>query len=229
MLNLVSITGKSGRPGRGRPGMGWRPALALALGLGAFWLSASARAEKGAMELGLSGRWAWPQQDAGDFDPGLGYGFIFHYWLTRTTSIEAAYDYLQFQGPLPVDGEDKGQTYTASVIEAGVRYRPPVDFLLKPYVEGGAAYQFWEIKPGLSALEGISGANFAAFAGAGAEYEVLPTVTLGVGCRYLYLPMQTHLDHEVRTLAPGKYAIREVPFENVGIVSAGVELTWRFR
>jgi len=209
-----------------------RPAAALGLGcfLLLFFFSPPAfGSSKGAMEIGLSSHYAWPQQDVADLSPGLDYGAVFHYWLTRTTSVLVGLETVTFECPLKVDGRSKRLLFQAVMLELGVRYRPEVDFIFKPYLEAGVGYQFWSTDPSPSFLDSRSGNSLAYFAGLGLEREFAGRFTWGLNLRYHYFPMRENLEREVFTNPDGSYLVEKDAIREVVFVSAGFELTWRFR
>lgn len=227
MLNLCSIENNAikGAPGPARHRRYWT----MLLFLFSLLICSPSLAERGAMEIGLSSHYSWPQMDVDEFDPALDYGFIFHYWLNDTTSFQAGFEQLAFEGPLKVDGKDKGMVFDVGVIELGIRYRPEVDFLFKPYLEGGFGYQFWSTKPGASIIESRNGGTIAYFAGTGLEYEFYHTVTAGLNLRYRYMPMNEKLEEEAITIGPNLYDVKDTKLEMAGYPSAGFELVWRFK
>lgn len=227
MLNLCSIENKAikGASGLARRKRYWT----MLLFLFSFLICSPSPASRGAMEIGLSSHYAWPQMDMDEFDPAPNYGFFFHYWLNDTTSFELGFEQLAFQGPLKVDGNDKGMVFDVGVILFGIRYRPEVDFLFKPYLEGGFGYQTWKTKPGTSIIEGRNGGTVAYFAGTGLDYEFYHAVTAGLNLRYLYMPMNEKIESEAITIGPDLYDIKDTKLEMAGYPSAGLELVWRFK
>ncbi|HUT54260.1 MAG TPA: outer membrane beta-barrel protein [bacterium] len=206
----------------------WAAAAVL---LAALAVGAPARADggKGAMQIGLSSHCLWPQADADSLDPAFDYGVIFHYWLNSTTSIMAGVEMLSLNAPLLVDGKDEGITFSTTALMAGVRYRPKIDLWLRPYAELGVGYQSWQTNPGLSELKSRSGSSVLYFAGGGLSYDFRHALTAGVNVRYLYFPMNENLESRALHKTGKKYNVTTDPFENVGFVTAGVELVWKFK
>ena len=207
-----------------------RKGAAAAL-IAALLLGFAARAEggKGTMQIGLSSHYLGPQADAHPLDPAFDYGVIFHYWLNSTTSILAGMEMLTLDGPFLVDGKDKGISFTATALLAGVRYNPRIDLWLRPYGEAGLGYQSWQTKPGQDQIPSRSGSSVLYFAGAGLSYDFRHALTAGVNARYLYFPMQESLESSAVQKTGKKYDVTRDRFENVGFVTAGVELVWRFK
>ena len=204
--------------------------MALGAGLAAMLISGPAWAYgKGAMELGLSSHYDWPGMDASVFDPAFDYGLVFHYWLNDRSSIMAGFDQLAFSAPFEVDGSDEGLDYTSSVFMGGLRYRPEMDFALRPYLEGGVGYESWTVKPGGGSLDNRSGSSVAYFAGTGLEYEIRRALTVGVNYRYLFYSMKENLEREAVSVPGGNYDVSKDPFKSVGFGTLGIELTWRIR
>jgi len=187
------------------------------------------RAEKGAMQIGLASYYAAPRFDLEGQDPAVSYGIMFHYWLNDTTSVELGFEYLNFPGPMEVDGEDEGINWVSQVLGVGLRYRPELDFFLDPYAELMFGYQFWNTVPGDEIIDSRNGGSVAYLAGAGLEYNFRHNLVLSMGARFRYLPMREDIEREVRTIAPETYSVEEDELFDVGFLTGGIELVWRFR
>lgn len=197
--------------------------LALA---GATAFAVPARAEKGAMEIGLAARYAWPQMDLSRLEPGLDYGVIFHYWLNSTTTVDVGIDSLTHRAPLMVDGAEQDLIFQTYVVEVGMRYRPKLDFFLQPFAELGVGYQFWSVDLEPSALDDRSGSAMAYYAGLGLDYPFLGQFSAGIDARYWYLPMQESLEEKVSAIGGDE---TKTDLRNAGFLAAGIELTWKFK
>jgi opacity protein-like surface antigen len=210
--------------------MGKKKAAALAAAL-LLLASAPALAEggKGTMQIGLSCHYLWPQGDASVFDPAPEYGAIFHYWLNTTTSIMAGVEMISLTAPLEVNGNNEGLNFNTYALMAGGRYQPKLDFRVKPYVELGVGYQNWTLNPDPSFIDSRSGASVLYFAGGGLNYDFRHVLTAGLNVRYLYYPMIERLEREAVPRAGGRYNVISEPFKNVGFVTAGFELVWKFK
>ncbi len=183
---------------------------------------------KGTMELGLSAHYNIPQQDVSDMEPAMGYDIIFHYWLTSTTTVTGTLDYMSYEWPFEVDGEDEGLDYTAYLLGVGIRYRPELDLWVRPYGEVGIGYQTWTAYPGVTGIDSRSGGSVAYYGGLGFERELFHAFTAGINTRYVYMPMNERLESEA-TLSGGDYRLEKTPIREVGFVTAGMEFTWKFR
>jgi opacity protein-like surface antigen len=205
--------------------------LAAAALLAALFPGSPARAEaaKGTMQIGLASHYVWPQADADRLEPAADYGVIFHYWLNSTTSIMAGVDMLSFHAPLEVDLKDEGLTFSTTTIMAGVRYNPRIDLWIRPYAELGLGYQSWQIKPGPSGITSRSGSSVLYFAGAGLSYDFRQAFTAGLNLRYIYFPMNEGLDVSAVHKTGKKYDVTRDTFNDVGFLTAGVELVWKFK
>ena len=184
---------------------------------------------RGSMKIGLSTHYVWPTGDADRLDPAADYGVVFHYRLTALTSISAGLEQLSFRAPLKVNGSDKGIQFATTALLAGARFEPKLDLAIRPYAEAGVGYQSWQTHPDPSGMASRSGGGMLYFAGGGLTYDFRHALTASFNLRYLYLPMQEHLEVEAVSKLNGKYRVTSAPFENVGLATAGVELEWRFK
>jgi len=205
-------------------------ALVVALG----WPGAALAEGKGSIEFGLSSHFNVPVADAADFDPALNnnyVGLIFHYWLNDTTSVMAGLSELSFPASIEVNGSGEEFRYGTWVLFGGVRYRPELDIIARPYIEAGLGYQSWRTYDVPDMIDERSGGALAYYAGAGLEYDLLHTMTAGLNLRYLYTPMNDRIETEAVSdpLNPGIWDVEKSPLEQVGFVSVGIELTYRFR
>lgn len=187
-----------------------------------------AQKSKGTMELGLAAHYNVPQQDVSDLEPGMGYNIVFHYWLTSTTTVTGTLDYMSYEWPLEVDGEDESLDYTAWVLSVGIRYRPELDLWVRPYGEAGLGYQSWTTYPGVSGIDSRQGGSVAYYAGLGFERELFHAFTVGFNARYFYMPMNERLESEARSTG-GDYKIDKTSIRDVSFMNAGLEFTWKFR
>jgi len=211
-----------------------RPFLkAVAIGLALFAIifsaeTAQAAKSKGTMEIGLSSHYNIPEQDVEDMDPAMGYGIVFHYWLTSTTTVTGTLDYMSYEWPFEVEGEDEGLDYTTWILGVGVRYRPELDLWIRPYGEAGIGYQTWTSYPGVTGIDSRNGGSVAYYGGLGFDRELFHAFTLGFNARYVYTPMNDRLESEAWR-SGGEYRLDKTPIREVGYVTAGLELTWTFR
>ncbi len=194
--------------------------------LTALLMCQPARAEKGAVHLGLASHFVWPQMDVAEFEPGLSYGAVFHYWLNDTTSIELGYEYMNFKSPLDAGGEGEHISYVTNIIEGGARYRPELDFIMTPFVEAGIGYQFWSTDPGVDFLDSRSGNSVAYFLGSGLVYHFRKLFLASLSVRWHYMPMHEHIVVETDD-AGGN--VRERNLRDVSYLSAGIEMVWRLK
>lgn len=199
-------------------------ALALAAALGA----GPARAEKGAMEIGLAARPVWPTADLESLEPAFGYGAIFHYWLTSTTTVDVGIDYYPLTAALDYGDREVDLDFTSALFEVGLRYRPKLDFLLIPYAEVGLGYQFWSSSLDLPGNEVRRGNSIAYYGGVGFDWRLSEQLTAGVNGRYTFLAMQEQLEDEV-LVSGTEVDVEKTDLVAGGLVTAGVELTWRFK
>ena len=192
--------------------------------------AAPARAQqKGAMQIGLAARYAWPGMDMQSLGPAPGYGVVFHYFLTSTTSIDAGFDYLALTKSIDAPGSNVDLDYTQWALSMGLRYRPKVDFVVRPFVEGGVGYEFWTTKIDVSGSENGSGNSVVYYGGLGFDWEFVEDWTLSGGARYLYLPQTGKLESEVVAGTGGKQQVNYDDLNNGALTTVGIELTWRFK
>ena len=185
--------------------------------------------QKGAMQIGLAARYAWPGMDLQDFDPAPDYAVVFHYFLTSTTSVDANLDYLLLTKSIDAPGGNLDLDYTQWALSMGLRYRPKVDFVVRPWVEGGLGYEFWSTKLDLSGSENGGGASIIYYGGLGFDWEFIEDWTLSGEARYTYLPQKGSMDSEVVTRKGGALHVNNEDFLNGALTTAGIELTWRFK
>lgn len=232
MLNLTSIALKRAcRRSAGKRGAAGRMVFMAALFFMVVMLVAHpAVAEgKGSMQIGLAVHYLTPCRDASDFEPDPGYGAVFNYWLNSTTTILVTVEQLSFHVPLEVDGDDEGSRFTATVLGAGIRYHPELDLWIDPYFEAGLAYQSWSIDPSPRFIDARNGGSVAYFAGAGLNHEIRHSVTAGLNLRYYYLPMQEQIEREAVSFPGGGHHVTRAPLRELGFLSAGIEVEWRFK
>jgi len=203
------------------------PAVALAAAvLAAF----PARAQqKGAMQIGLAARYTWPGMDLQTLEPAPDYGLIFHYFLTSTTSIDVNVDYLMLSKSLDAPGGHADLDYTMGDLAFGMRYRPKLDLVVRPFAEGGLGYEFWSSKLDVSGAQTRTGNSIIYYAGLGYDWEFAEDFTMTTTARYYYLPLREHLEDEVVTSAGGAQRVHSADVLNASLMTAGIELTWRFK
>ncbi len=184
---------------------------------------------KGSMEIGLSSHYCVAFQDADHFEPSIDYGLIFHYWLNDTTTILGGFEQMRFTVPLEVDGSDDDLVFQTGLLYAGVRYRPEIDFFMKPYVGAGIGYQTWNTDTLPSGYDRRDGGSMIYFGDGGLDYEFARVVTLSFNVRYYHLGISDRIESELFTTTTGDYLVDYDPFRSVSLGTAGIELTWRFR
>lgn len=208
----------------GRSGALAAAAVLLALGFS----STAPAATKGAMEIGLGGRYVWPQWDLAHLEPAFVYNLTFEYWLNTTTTVVAQYDQMSFVSPLEVNHRTEDLRFNTGVLTGGARYRPKLDLWIQPYLEAGLGYQNWNTNSDLRQVKSRSGSSIAYYAAGGLEYEFRHSLIVGLDVRYLFTPMKENLETSV-TGASGNWEVRQDPLKEAGYLSAGVQVVWKFR
>lgn len=185
--------------------------------------------QKSAMNIGLAARYAWPQADLEPLDPALSYGIVFHYWLTTTTSVDVGLDRFALTRAIDAPGGDADLDFELWDLTVGLRYRPKLDLLVRPYAEVGVGYEFWTLKLDVDGYENRSGGSMVYYAGIGYDWEFIEDWSLTTGARYYYVPLAEKLENEVLSVTAGDIQVSEDDLVSAGLLTAGIELTWRFR
>jgi len=167
--------------------------------------------------------------DLDTLDPALGYGIVFHYWLTSTTSVDVGLDRFAMATTVGAPGGEADLDFEFWDLAVGLRYRPKLDIFLRPYAEVGAGYEFWTVSLDVDGYENRSGSSMVYYAGLGCDWEFAEDWSLTTGARYYYAPLAEKLEKEVLTVTPNKVETEKDDLTSAGMLTAGIELTWRFR